>query len=918
MSTPYDTNLPPDLKALKDEIEGYAREYGLDFYETIFEVLDAEDLNEVAAYGGFPTRYPHWSFGMQFEQLKKGYDYGLSKIYEMVINNDPCYAYLMRCNHTLDQKLVMAHVYGHCDFFKNNAYFAHTNRKMMDEMANHGARLRRYAEKYGEDEVETFVDRCMSIDDLIDVHATAIRRRDEVSRYDFTPEKDDDDSEKLTRFKSKDYMDDYINPREALKKEEEKRKKEKEVAARKFPEHPEKDVLLFLIEHAPLKGWQRDVLEIIRDEAYYFAPQGQTKVINEGWACVCKDAYVFTDCGLLQMGQIVDERLPIRVSDGGTFRTIYDWARFPDRETVHIRTRRGLELEGSVTHRLQLPDGGWRRLDEMREGDRLVLGAGLNQWATDYVQLNWAPRRRVTLTDVASQAGVDIETVIRFRSGVRGCHSAVLAPLVAEYDTGLATLSYMQNKRQKVSLPTMLDEKLGAFLGYLIGDGHISEVKRVIGLTTGDEDQADHFRDLVEELFGLRASKRLDGTRWRVTFSSATVKDFLKHLGMKTGVAARSKEVPPAILRSPKSVVAAFLRAYYDCDGYAGPAGVILSTSSVEMTKQVQLLLLSFGILSTLRPHKDGCWHVQTTGKSEAVFLREIGFGLDRKQERLRMDVEGHRWFKEEDWTDEVVAIERRRADVYDISVEGTHRYAAQGFINHNSYWHSTILTQKALKPSELIDYADHHSGTVATHGARLNPYKLGIELLRDIEHRWNTGRFGKEYDECDDLDKKRTWDKKLGLGRQKIFEVRRIHNDITFIDTFLTPEFCVQHKMFSYAFHEQMGQYVIESRDFEKIKQRLLFSLTNFGKPWIYVVDGNFHNRGELLLKHEHSGVDLRQDHAADTLVNIQYIWHRPVHLQTIVDGKPTMLSFDGTDHSTKTQGETDDAKRKDPAKTR
>ncbi len=186
MDTPYDTSLPPHLRALKEEIEGYARGYGLDFYETIFEVIDADDLNEVAAYGGFPTRYPHWSFGMSYEELRKGYDYGLSKIYEMVINNDPCYAYLMRSNHTVDQKLVMAHVYGHCDFFKNNAYFGHTNRKMMDEMANHGARIRRYVEKYGEDEVEAFMDRCMSIDDLIDVHSTAIRRREPVSRYDFS------------------------------------------------------------------------------------------------------------------------------------------------------------------------------------------------------------------------------------------------------------------------------------------------------------------------------------------------------------------------------------------------------------------------------------------------------------------------------------------------------------------------------------------------------------------------------------------------------------------------------------------------------------------------------------------------------------------------------------------------------------
>src|ERR1700756_3932560 len=202
-NTPYNTILPTNLRELQREIEGYARAYGLDFYETIFEVLEAEDLNEVAAYGGFPTRYPHWSFGMSYEELHKGYDYGLSKIYEMVINNDPCYAYLMRCNHTVDQKLVMAHVYGHCDFFKNNAYFAHTSRKMMDEMANHGVRVRRYAEKYGEDEAETFIDKCMSIDVLIDIHSVAIKRRDEVSRYDFAPK--DEDEHRVTRFKSKDY-----------------------------------------------------------------------------------------------------------------------------------------------------------------------------------------------------------------------------------------------------------------------------------------------------------------------------------------------------------------------------------------------------------------------------------------------------------------------------------------------------------------------------------------------------------------------------------------------------------------------------------------------------------------------------------------------------------------------------------------
>ena len=85
-------SLTPQLSKLKEEIEGYARQFGLDFFETIFEVVSYDELNMVASYGGFPTRYPHWRWGMEYEQLSKGYEYGLSKIYELVINNDPCYA----------------------------------------------------------------------------------------------------------------------------------------------------------------------------------------------------------------------------------------------------------------------------------------------------------------------------------------------------------------------------------------------------------------------------------------------------------------------------------------------------------------------------------------------------------------------------------------------------------------------------------------------------------------------------------------------------------------------------------------------------------------------------------------------------------------------------------------------------------
>src|SRR5436853_1053457 len=120
-------NLTPELSKCRDEIREVARNYGLDFYEVIYELIDHDELNMVAAYGGFPVRYPHWRFGMEYEQLSKSYEYGLSKIYEMVINNNPAIAYLLEGNSLVDQKLVMAHVFAHVDFFKNNYYFRATD-----------------------------------------------------------------------------------------------------------------------------------------------------------------------------------------------------------------------------------------------------------------------------------------------------------------------------------------------------------------------------------------------------------------------------------------------------------------------------------------------------------------------------------------------------------------------------------------------------------------------------------------------------------------------------------------------------------------------------------------------------------------------------------------------------------------------
>jgi stage V sporulation protein R len=484
--------ITPELAALQKKVKGYADEFGLDGFSTIFELVDYRQMCEIAAYGGFPVRYPHWRFGMEYDHLMKSHTYGLSKVYELVINTDPCYAYLLEGNSMVDQKLVMCHVYGHCDFFKNNRFFAHTDRRMIDGMANHAARVRKQMDRHGVNDVESFVDVCHSLDNLIDPWLPFRDPRKEQQRI--TEEEPLADPGRLKGGGG--YLEEYINPPEFLEAQRQKLEKARD-KQRKLPPHPERDVLGFLLRHAPLESWEADVLSIIREEAYYFLPQMQTKIMNEGWA----------------------------------------------------------------------------------------------------------------------------------------------------------------------------------------------------------------------------------------------------------------------------------------------------------------------------------------------------------------------------------------------------------------TYWHSKIMTERALTDDEVIDYADVAAGVMAMAPNQLNPYKIGVELYRNLEDRWNKGKFGKEWDECDNQAEKDAWDKKLGLGRSKIFEVRRMYNDVTFIDEFFTLEFCREQKFFTFVENRRSGQFEIEGREFEKVKQQMLGQLTNAGQPFIYVIDANYLNRGELLLGHRHEGIDLKLNYARETLKNLERLWRRPVSILTIIDDKAKRIRFDGSE---------------------
>ena len=258
-----------ELEYAIDEITEIASGFGLDFYPMRYEICPADIIYTFGAYG-MPTRFSHWSFGKQFHKMKLHYDLGLSKIYELVINSNPCYAFLLDSNSLINNKLIVAHVLAHCDFFKNNVRFQNTKREMVESMAATADRIRQYEIKYGKHEVETFLDAVLAIDEHIDPSLMRPKLAWSMDDVEFVEE----DEPTSTPYDELWGLDDRNKP-----------KKQKKKVAKKFPPQPEKDLLLFIENFSrELTDWQRDVLTMMREEMLYFWPQLETKIMNEGWA----------------------------------------------------------------------------------------------------------------------------------------------------------------------------------------------------------------------------------------------------------------------------------------------------------------------------------------------------------------------------------------------------------------------------------------------------------------------------------------------------------------------------------------------------------------------------------------------------------------------------------------------------------
>lgn len=876
-----------DIERLRDGIDHAweeARNFGLDPFPTHFELVPASIMYEFASYS-LPGRFSHWTHGKAYHRQKMQYDFGLSKIYEMVVNTNPSYAFLMDMNDLLQNTFVAAHVFGHTDFFKNNAYFQHTSRRMIDKVSIHADRIAKYEFDHGKAEVERFLDAVLSIQEHVDYNLL-IRQNE--------PDKDKKE-EKPTAVVPGPYDDLWGFDTRAKKAEE--AREHKRGKPPKFPEQPEKDILLFLMRYAPnLEPWQRDIIEIVRTEMLYFVPQMQTKTMNEGWACLVGRSLVLTEHGLLRYDALHDllvQDSAIKVSSGnGMQDTITDRHITRNAATIRLRTRRGLILEGAEEHKLNVGPDQWIALKDVQVGQRIPLSVGNNIWAKQPVEIA-RPMKIVspTVEDVAQAAGVGVHTVYRSLSGkTTYARDRINAAVQSTGYTSGNEGKPLYSTRFPLVAPTYVTESFAEFLGYLIGDGNIHVSKNAIGYTTGDRELADRYAALVLELFSIESipywdSRTLNGKggRWRVVFYSANVLDLLQSLGIDLRAKAREKRIPDCILRSPKAVVSAFLRAYFDCDGCASvKQGVILSTFSDDIAQTLQVLLLNYGILSRRRGV-----NVWISGKSAQVYAREIGFNLARKQVNLEQYVTSHRWFVKEDSTDEVVSIEHDVADVYDITVDRTHRYVANGMLHHNSIWHSRIMRSMGdkgyISDSDILEFATLHSGVLSPSKTYLNPYYVGFKVFEYIEQRWDNPT----------QEEQERLGRKPGQGRQKIFEVRELDNDVSFLRNYLTEDLIKELDL--YLYKKEGDEWVIVEKNWEKVRDGIVASMTNFGSPYLVVENGDYRGNRELYISHLFEGQELDMIYAEKTLQHVYTLWGRPVHLETVYEGKKILLSYDG-----------------------
>ena len=262
------------ITAYDGAIGRIARDFGLDTYPHQLEIISSHQMMDAYASAGMPVNYHHWSFGKHFLATENRYRRGqMGLAYEIVINSDPCIAYLMEENTLTMQALVIAHAaYGHNSFFKGNHLFRQWTSAgtIIDYLVFARDYIAQCEERHGQEAVERLLDACHA---LMNLGVDRYRRSPRLSLT----------KERLRQKEREAYLQAQVN--ELWRTLPARTEKEKPAEEARFPKEPEENLLYFIEKNAPLLDpWQREVVRIVRKVAQYFHPQRQTQLMNEGWA----------------------------------------------------------------------------------------------------------------------------------------------------------------------------------------------------------------------------------------------------------------------------------------------------------------------------------------------------------------------------------------------------------------------------------------------------------------------------------------------------------------------------------------------------------------------------------------------------------------------------------------------------------
>ncbi|MNW53319.1 SpoVR family protein [compost metagenome] len=208
------------------------------------------------------------------------------------------------------------------------------------------------------------------------------------------------------------------------------------------------------------------------------------------------------------------------------------------------------------------------------------------------------------------------------------------------------------------------------------------------------------------------------------------------------------------------------------------------------------------------------------------------------------------------------------------------------------SYWHQRMIRELDLTSDETIEFAKLNASVVQPSRQSLNPYYLGLKIFEDIERRW----------EKPTEEERNRYGRTPGQGREKIFEVRELDSDTSFIRSYLTKD--LVRDLDLYVFEKQGSEWLITDKAWENIRDQLVASRVNGGSPYIVVHNADYQRAGELMLKHQYEGIELDLKYLERTLPYVYQLWGKTVHIETVVEEKAAIFTYDGQKHYRKIVG--------------